>query len=132
MTYRTYKFNFTGAPTEPPVLKAFVHGSSEQGSTIEYFVSWNGATEVDSWRFSSPHTVLGIVKRDGFETKFQSQGAEKKIYVEAVAVNGSVIGITDWTEPAWPLDWDVHSNGKVQENNHGGLSWSDMPGRSEL
>ncbi len=52
-TYRAYKFNWTGVPTEPPALKAYAYGGVTSSNDIVSVthVSWNGATEVASWNF---------------------------------------------------------------------------------
>ena len=44
-SYRAYRFPWTAAPATPP---AIVASNSTQGTTL--FVSWNGATNVASWR----------------------------------------------------------------------------------
>lgn len=52
-TYRAYKYNFTGNPVEPPVIKSVMLGiqSKTLQQTTEMYVSWNGATEVREWKF---------------------------------------------------------------------------------
>ena len=47
-TYRAYKFPFLGRPAEPPVLKAFLYGDSPNNLNTVMYISWNGATDVDS------------------------------------------------------------------------------------
>ncbi len=41
VTYRTYKFNFTGTPSEPPVVHSSVFGTSSELSTTVTHVSWS-------------------------------------------------------------------------------------------
>ncbi|KAK1527769.1 hypothetical protein CPAR01_12327, partial [Colletotrichum paranaense] len=72
-SYRGFRFNWTGTPTEEPAIVAF----RGKGSVVNVYVSWNGDTEAASWRFSSRSAakkslrLLGETKRDGFETHFQ-------------------------------------------------------------
>lgn len=107
VTYRAYKFNFTSVPAEPPVMKAFVYGTSPDAATSVFYVSWNGATEVSSWRFkSSDGKVLGEKQRTGFETSFQATGCHRGTFVEAVAVNGSIIGTSPVVTVIKPQEWD--------------------------
>lgn len=68
-SYRAYRFPWTGRPSWPPTLAATVTG----GQT-ELHVSWNGATEVASYRVYagvSPNVVItpvGVLAKTGFET----------------------------------------------------------------
>lgn len=100
VTYRAYKSNFTGFPAEEPVLRAFAYGSELNSSLTVYFVSWNGATEVSSWRFWRDHALgdgkafIGEAPRTGFETSFSSQGYESSVYAEAISRDGSSLGST--------------------------------------
>ena len=125
VTYRAYKFDFTGRPTEPPILRATVYGVTPDTSITAWYVSWNGATEVAEWRFSReqsrrnlPSTVGSAVK-EGFETTFLSDGLERFVYVEAIARNGSVIGRSQTQEADWPVEWNTlvksRKNGNARE-----------------
>ncbi len=99
-TYRAYKFNFTGSPTERPALKTFVYGSSDVSKTTAsiYYVSWNGATEVVSWNFygapnrKSKFSLVGSVAKKGFETTFMSTEYMSLTFAEAVAADGRSLG----------------------------------------
>lgn len=69
-TYRAFRFPWTGRPTWPPALAA----ESRNGAINLYF-SWNGATEVGSYRVyagqtPAPTTLVATVPRDGFETTY--------------------------------------------------------------
>jgi hypothetical protein len=98
VTYRAYKSNFTGAPTEPPTLKVQVYGNSPEGSVTVCYVSWNGATEVAAWEFhrsdnsTTLPSLIGKASRTGFETTFQFQGFESSIYAEAISADGGALG----------------------------------------
>lgn len=103
VTYRAYKFNFIGRPTEPPTVKAFVYGTSAEKATTVIYVSWNGATEVARWRFmagNSKELFLGEKGKTGFETSFQVEGYHAEIFVEAVSADGTTLGVS----PTYLLD----------------------------
>ena len=111
VTYRGYKFNFTGTPKEPPVLKAAVYGTSPESSTTVSYVSWNGATEVSSWSFYNASNAtgtavhLGDKRRTGFETFVQTEGYAPFVYAEALAADGTILGRTPTYEVEPPGDW---------------------------
>ncbi len=95
-SYRSYRLPWSGHPSEPPAL-AIVRGASRAGATV--YASWNGATEVASWRVlagSSPSTLTpaGGAARDGFETAIALPSLAAGSYVEVQALNaaGAVIG----------------------------------------
>ncbi|EME44320.1 hypothetical protein DOTSEDRAFT_24386 [Dothistroma septosporum NZE10] len=98
-TYRAYKyFNFSGTPLYPPSLKAFVYCSADTATTA-FYVSWNGATEVASWRFyavgksanagrpRANSTLLGHIPKTSFETAFVWSGAATHVFAEAVSAD---------------------------------------------
>lgn len=127
VTYRAYKFNLTGHPTEPPVLKAIVYGVSPRTSTTSWYVSWNGATDVAEWRFcrgqqGSLPTIVGSAAKDGFETLFLSDGFEGMVYAEAVARNGTVIGRSEAVRAELPREWEAIIDSADHDSRHS--SWS--------
>jgi hypothetical protein len=90
--YRAFKQPWEGRPTDPPA----VHALSRSGST-EVFVSWNGATEVQSWRvLTGPNagalSAAGFGFRKGFETRLDVDGSHHYVAVEALDSSGTVIG----------------------------------------
>lgn len=99
-SYRGFRFNWTGVPTEEPAIVAF----RGKGSVINVYVSWNGDTEAASWRFSSRSAakdsflLLGETKRSGFETHFQFSGAgdteNSLVFAQALSARGKVLGQT--------------------------------------
>lgn len=67
-TYRAYKAAWSGNPTYPPSFTSRI-----SGSRLAIYVSWNGATEVKSWRILSGPSAGQLApitssKRTGFET----------------------------------------------------------------
>ena len=113
-TYRAYKGGFVGAPAEDPAIKAFTYGVTSAKSTTVIYVSWNGATEVATWRFhavkNGKNVVIGEKSRTGFETMFQAEGYYPNVHAEGIAADGSSLGASDSVTVARPDDWKHHSS----------------------
>lgn len=94
-SYRAYKGPWVGRPTTKPDI--FSYSWTCTWDTTMY-ASWNGATEVRSWRFFGAATALGpfklaaIADKDGFETRAVASFFASYAYVEALQVNGSILG----------------------------------------
>ena len=119
VTYRAYKFDFfDSVPDEPIVLKAAAYGTSAKSSTTVAYVSWNGATNVASWRLKTVDgTTIGEKKRTGFETTFQVNGYHSDVVVEAISANGTTIGSSGVEHAVAPSDWEAETaekEGSVQ------------------
>jgi hypothetical protein len=90
--FRTYLYPWSGqAPGVPSVVA--VPGS---GGTIGVSVSWNGATEVASWRVlagSSPSALApaATAAKSGFQTTIQVPAAGPYVQVQALSSSGSVL-----------------------------------------
>jgi hypothetical protein len=91
-SYRAYRAPWVGMPTYPPdaVLKS-------DGSTTTAYVSWNGATEVASWRVltgsgADDATQVATVARNGFETAIPVPNPGPYIQVQALDASGNVLG----------------------------------------
>jgi hypothetical protein len=89
--YRMFREPWQGQPSAPPNLVANTSGS---GTTT--YVSWNGATDVASWRLyggSSAQTLepLATVPASGFETTISSPAAGE-VLAQALNAAGEVIG----------------------------------------
>jgi hypothetical protein len=98
-SYRTYKFEWKATPYWPPSIAA-----QKAGNGVEAWASWNGATEVASWRLlggSSPDALspIGSAPATGFETALHGEPAA---YVAVQALNsaGAVIGNSKPISPA--------------------------------
>ena len=68
-SYRSYRFPWTGTPADLPAVVA-----SAAGGTTNVYVSWNGATEVASWRVlagvsTDSLEVVSTAAKQGFETQ---------------------------------------------------------------
>lgn len=90
-TYRAFKRNFTSIPlADPDVLST---AEFELGSTV-FYVSWNGATEVRSWRvYGSQYEadgfeLIGSFDKTGFETRFEIDSFFPWVIVEAIDASG--------------------------------------------
>jgi Arylsulfotransferase (ASST) len=99
-SYRTFALPWSGQPAEPPAL-AVVAGSggggSPAGATV--YASWNGATEVASWRVlagssSQALAPVAAAAKSGFETAIPLAGVAVGRYfaVQALAASGAVLG----------------------------------------
>jgi Arylsulfotransferase (ASST) len=91
-SYRTYALAWSGHPAQPPALTV-VPSSGTNGPTTLY-ASWNGATEVASWRVlagSSPTTLTPVLgaARIGFETAIALPAPAGGPYVAVQALNGA-------------------------------------------
>jgi hypothetical protein len=94
-SYRDLRFVWTGTPIHPPVL-AFQAAGGGAGTA---YASWNGATQVSSWRaLAGPSaaslTVAAQVPRSGFETAIPIPAGTSGPYlaVQALDASGAVIG----------------------------------------
>jgi hypothetical protein len=91
-TYRAYKFEWAGTPTELPVVTV---GRDSSGKRTVY-ASWNGATDVDAWQLiagDDKATLAPVgdpVPRSGFETTLTLVGDGAFVAVQALAANGTV------------------------------------------
>jgi EmrB/QacA subfamily drug resistance transporter len=92
LTYRATLEQWTGLPLSPPV------GAARQtdGRTTVY-ASWNGATQVVSWRVlagtsAGRLSVVATHAKSGFETAIPVPQSYKSFKVQALGTDGRVIG----------------------------------------
>ncbi|KAI4848896.1 hypothetical protein E4T44_03674 [Aureobasidium sp. EXF-8845] len=111
-TYRSYKFNFTGRPHLPPVTKSVVYGSTPHTANTFHYISWNGATNVHSWNLygaaknsSDSFSLLAKVEKADFETMYMTKGYIAFVYVEAVGVDGKLMGCSIAAASEVPQTW---------------------------
>ncbi|MGH2902143.1 MAG: arylsulfotransferase family protein [Solirubrobacteraceae bacterium] len=97
-SYRTFAQPWSGRPAEPPAL-AVAHAGKPAGAVV--YASWNGATEVASWRVlaGSSQSALAPVAsapKGGFETAIATPAAVAGGYVAVQALDGAgaVIGVS--------------------------------------
>ncbi|HTU79928.1 MAG TPA: arylsulfotransferase family protein [Solirubrobacteraceae bacterium] len=91
-SYRSFRFQWTGAPSEAPAIAAARAG----GGTVVY-ASWNGDTRTASWQVlagpsPSQLTPVASAPRDGFETAITTAAPEAYVAVQALDSAGAVIG----------------------------------------
>jgi Arylsulfotransferase (ASST) len=93
-SYRTYRFPWSGTPTSAPAIAAV---AAHAGAPVTVYASWNGATQVASWRVlagPSPQQLAPVstAPRGGFETAIATAGPEPYVAVQALESSGAVIG----------------------------------------
>ncbi|GGV58635.1 hypothetical protein GCM10010228_04690 [Streptomyces massasporeus] len=91
-SYRALRFPWHGRPTDRPAVAG---RSGSSGMTVH--ASWNGATEVDSWRILAGESPQGLstvkeVRKDGFETSAPVPDRSPYVAVQALDSAGQVIG----------------------------------------
>ncbi|KAJ5601401.1 hypothetical protein N7510_010935 [Penicillium lagena] len=112
-TYRAYKSTFVGRPTEPPDVVATVMGVDSDSLITTIYVSWNGATEVDSWNFyaqgwkKQDPILIGNAKKVDFETLFIAAGYMDWISAEALDRNGNVLGKSEVQRTEKVPQWET-------------------------
>lgn len=95
-SYRAFRSHWVGMPKAPPAIKV------KNGKA---YVSWNGATEVKSWRLQSASEVgaadeefvtIQELERDGFESSFELEGvSEANVRIAALDGKRSVMSYTE-------------------------------------
>jgi hypothetical protein len=94
-TYRAYRIPWQNATAEnKPDAKAYTDGSG-----VNVYVSWNGATNVAQWIVQSGDDPAHMEKAgeagwEDFETRIHIDGSPKYVRVKALSAGGSVLGDT--------------------------------------
>lgn len=91
-SYRAYRGEWVGRPTDLPAVATRARGS---GTVV--LASWNGATEVATWRVLAGANAAELrpvaeVARAGFETAVPVRGRPSYVAVQALAADGTVLG----------------------------------------
>ncbi|MGH2855049.1 MAG: arylsulfotransferase family protein, partial [Solirubrobacteraceae bacterium] len=92
LSYRATVGQWVGLPLPPPVGAA-----RRTGGRTTVYASWNGATQVASWRvLAGPNpgrlSVVAARAKSGFETAIPVPQSYKSFEVQALGANGRVIG----------------------------------------
>jgi len=87
ITYRALVEPWTGQPLYPPRGAA-----RRQGGKATVYASWNGATNVASWRVVTGQSIVATAARSGFETAIKVQSTAAAFRVQALNATGRVIG----------------------------------------
>jgi hypothetical protein len=87
------RFAWNAQPRTSPALAITRHGAS---GTLRLHASWNGATDVASWRVlagATPNALAAVSKApsSGFETALAAPANAAYVAVEALAANGRVL-----------------------------------------
>jgi hypothetical protein len=91
-SYRTYRFPWVGTPTTAPAVAAV-----PANAAVTVYASWNGATQVTSWRVlagPSPQALVPVATAadGGFETAIATPARAPYVAVQALEASGAVIG----------------------------------------
>jgi hypothetical protein len=89
-SYRAYRFPWVGTPAAPPSVT-----TSTLGATTDVYASWNGATQVASWRVlagSAPDSLQAVLTatNQGFETQI-AVGTQPYVAVQALDAAGRTL-----------------------------------------
>ncbi|OMP88710.1 hypothetical protein BK809_0005431 [Diplodia seriata] len=103
--YRGFRYNWTGLPSEDPALVVLEENGEGDGTKV--YVSWNGDTETETWRFFEVGGVRGVkrgllgeARREGFETVLRLPGRKVKgVVADAVGRDGRVLRTTSLATP---------------------------------
>lgn len=92
-SYRAYRFEWTGHPTDDPSVTVTEAGPGR----ITVYVSWNGATLVDRWQIlagPAPNRLQPVVSaaKTGFETTITVGTTRPYVRVRALNAGGAVLG----------------------------------------
>jgi hypothetical protein len=92
ISYRATVEPWVGKPLAPPAAAA-----RHTGATTTVYASWNGATEVKSWRVlggsgGAGLTQVASAQKSGFETAIPVERSFRSFQVQALDAGGRVIG----------------------------------------
>jgi hypothetical protein len=98
-TYRAYKLELSGTPSEPIVMKCFAHDVFVGDKSTVCHITWNGATNFKFWELhnSTKQTSTALVRtpRTGFETMVVAPGLHDRVYARAMSVEGTTLGTSE-------------------------------------
>lgn len=99
-SYRALRFPWRGTPASPPAIAV-----ERQGARLAVYASWNGATEVASWRVlegASASSMAPVASADkkGFETTIDAPASGAVVEAQALDAAGNVIGTSAPTPAA--------------------------------
>ena len=99
-SYRAYRMPWVGEPVEPPAIAA----ETSAAGSLTVYASWNGATEVASWRVLGGESEadlaeVGSAARAGFETEIPVDTLVTFVAVEALDASGNILGASEVIQP---------------------------------
>jgi hypothetical protein len=130
MTYRTFRVPWTGVPEYPPAVAT----RKGPGNTVVVYMSWNGDTQVKSWRVLAGSTLssmrpVGPVKRKAsFETKITVNTSARLIEVRARSGSGRTLA----TSLAVPTNYTPPRSGYYVGTQTGNVYNFDAPFEGSL
>lgn len=92
-SYRALRFQWLGTPTEPPQIAV----EQAKSGGLAVYASWNGATNVASWRVlegttAASMTAVAEAPKAGFETQISAPASGPLVEVQALGAAGETIG----------------------------------------
>ncbi|KAF2641339.1 hypothetical protein P280DRAFT_468973 [Massarina eburnea CBS 473.64] len=112
MMYRCNKYSWVGNPLTTPSLWTYSK-SGTNDSSLQFYVSWNGATQVRAWKFytsdsaSGPWTMTGLMNKTGFETNFSTRAVKEWSFAEAIDGDGKPLKRSSVTKTFVPSEFIV-------------------------
>lgn len=109
MMYRCNKYTWTATPLTSPALWSYSRTSTNSSDTV-FYASWNGATEVRSWRFyvadtaSGPFSMIGSKAKLAFETEFRIPFIKAWSFAEAIDGHGNPLRRSNIVKTFIPSD----------------------------
>jgi hypothetical protein len=100
--YRAFRFPWHGQPSSPPAVLAALNNTGEE--TIVH-ASWNGATEVVSWRVLAAKasgetlTARATIPASDFESSITLPNKYTRVAVQALDSSGRVLSISGTVQP---------------------------------
>jgi hypothetical protein len=100
--YRAFRFPWSGRPLSPPAVLAGLNNTGEE--TIVH-ASWNGATEVSSWRVLASSASAGTltaratIPDGGFESSTILPERYARVAVQALDSAGRLLGTSRTVQP---------------------------------
>ncbi|MHB8243071.1 MAG: arylsulfotransferase family protein [Solirubrobacteraceae bacterium] len=91
-SYRAFRFPWSATPAAPPSVAV-----KAKSGTVTVYASWNGATNVSSWRVIGGGSPVGLtpiatVPVAGFETVITVHSTDRYYAVQALDASGQVLG----------------------------------------
>jgi hypothetical protein len=121
-SYRSTKIPtsaWIGMPDSTPAIFTYANSSS---LPTTFYVSWNGATQVASWKFFGGNGTKGLVEvgsaaKVGFETTFMASGYSGYGYAQALDVDGKVLGMSQTVQTFVPYSLEIPNNSTAVATN---------------
>ncbi|KAK4864246.1 hypothetical protein LT330_010039 [Penicillium expansum] len=121
-TYRAYKFPWRSRPAHAPTLLSSCYGVNGSALSTVFHVSWNGATDVQRWRFfaraneTAVDRKIGEVAKNGFESSFIARGFMDWVSVQALDSEGNILGTAGVSRTEPPEYWPGSINRLVSDD----------------